>query len=118
MKHRNQGDGAGGRSRVSVSRSLLAAGFATLVSVSAWAAQWPESVASDVVEQAVAGPPDADSVARADWSAYMAAHPSPDEGCFRASYPSTAWERVPCKTIHPRVHPTPVHQGAGRQGQS
>ena len=112
MKEHNDRHAPGERSGVSIKRSLLAAGFATLVSASVWATQLPDSVASDVAEQSATGTPDPDAVARADWSAYMARFPSPDEGCFHASYPSIVWERVPCKTGHPRVHPTPVHRGA------
>lgn len=94
VKKQHDLDAPGERSGVSIKCSLLAAGFAALVSASAWAT------------------PDPDAVARANWSTYMARFPSPDEGCFHAAYPSIVWERVPCKTGHPRVHPTPVHRGA------
>jgi hypothetical protein len=93
----------------SIKLGLLAVGLAAFVSASAWAGQ-PDAVASD--NEAASGTTDPDSVARADWSDYMATHPSPDDGCFKASYPSTVWERVPCKMVHPRVHPTPVQRGA------
>ncbi len=97
MRPRNDKYTFGERLAVSIKPSLLVAALASLVSASASAAMEA---------------PDPDSVTRADWSAYMAEHPSPDEGCFRAAYPNTDWERVPCKIVHPRVHPTPVRRGA------
>ena len=111
MNRRNDRDAHGERLGVSIKRSLLATGLATLVSASAWPAQLADSIQSDGPEQATMGTPDPEAVARANWSAYMARSPSPDGGCFHASYPSTVWERVPCKIAHPRVHPTPVHRG-------
>jgi hypothetical protein len=102
VKKPNQRSPRSGPPGPSTKLSLLAVGFAAFVSA---------AVASDN-GQVAPGTPDPDSVARADWGAYMASHPSPDDGCFKASYPSTVWERVPCKMVHPRVHPTPVHSGA------
>jgi hypothetical protein len=112
VKKRNDPHAPGERSGVSIKPRLLAAAFATLVSASAWATQLPDLVASDVPQQSATGTSDPDAVARANWSAYMVRFPSPGEGCFHAAYPSIVWERVPCKIVHPRVHPTPVHRDA------
>ena len=98
-----------GMSGVWIKRSLLAAGFASLVSSSAWAGQLPDAVAGDGSPHAETGQElDLESAAHAKWSAFMARSPSPDEGCFHASYPSIVWQRVPCKIGRPRVHPTHV----------
>jgi hypothetical protein len=116
---------------VSIKRSLLAASFAAVVSASAWAAQLPDAVASDSPRTAMGTPAsvtassssgeaaplligqtdeglDPEAVAHTNWSALMVRTPSPDAGCFHASYPNIVWERVPCKIGQPRTHPTPV----------
>lgn len=41
-------------------------------------------------------PPHARIENREAWRAYMSKHPSPNKGCFKASYPSTQWQEVPC----------------------
>jgi hypothetical protein len=116
---------------VSIKRSLFTASFATVVSASAWAAQLPDAVPSDSPQTAI-GPSrsvtasssrteagalltghtdeglDPEAVAQTNWSALMVRTPSPDAGCFHASYPNIVWERVPCKIGRPRTHPTHV----------
>ena len=37
--------------------------------------------------------------ARAEWHGAMARKPLGAEGCFKASYPSTEWQRVPCVNV-------------------
>ena len=70
------------------------------------------------LQPALAGPAgdaaDSDSLARANWRAAMAHNPESAEGCFHASYPNFAWEKVECKTAHPLVHP--VHANAAGGG--
>jgi hypothetical protein len=61
------------------------------------------------VQPALAGQ-DADSVARDNWRAAMRHNLASEAGCFHAAYPSFAWEKVECKTLHPLVHP--VHDTA------
>ncbi|HEX8816769.1 MAG TPA: hypothetical protein VF753_14825 [Terriglobales bacterium] len=46
----------------------------------------------------------ADSAARDSWRAALD-QSQPGEGCFTATYPSTQWQAVECKDLHPRVHP-------------
>jgi hypothetical protein len=57
---------------------------------------------------------DAEAAARDDWRASMAHNTELWEGCFRASYPSTVWEQVECKELHPRVHPVFHKPGEGQ----
>jgi hypothetical protein len=49
--------------------------------------------------------------AQAAWGEAIAAAPSSEEGCFRASYPSMTWEKVDCVQAPTRViiHPFAVH---------
>jgi hypothetical protein len=54
-----------------------------------------------------AGPVDRDTAQIREWQDYMARHPAPLEGCFRATYPSTSWEEVECGKA-PVWHPTHV----------
>jgi hypothetical protein len=82
---------------------LLSAGFATAIAGSAWGTEPPVSAAQDVGAAV-----DSESAAQAAWRTFMARNPMPVGGCFHASYPSTVWKRVDCKTTRPRVHPTHV----------
>ena len=45
--------------------------------------------------------------ARDQWREDISHIATPSEGCFHATYPSIVWERVACKTVVPRVAPTP-----------
>ena len=58
--------------------------------------------------QSAENPVDAESVAHDNWRAFMTRNAAPAAGCFHASYPSYAWEKVDCKIPHPRFHP--VHR--------
>jgi hypothetical protein len=53
---------------------------------------------------------DAEAAARDTWNAVLANTPVPGKGCFHASYPSVAWERVDCKQTRPSAVPVRVHQ--------
>jgi hypothetical protein len=57
---------------------------------------------------------DEDVAARDNWRAVMAHNNVFGEGCFRASYPSTFWEQVECKELHPRVHTVVRKPGEGQ----
>ena len=48
---------------------------------------------------------DTEAAAHENWRAFMAQNPALEEGCYRASYPSIAWEQVECIQMHPRIHP-------------
>jgi hypothetical protein len=48
--------------------------------------------------------PSADAQARAAWGAAIAQTPRPQEGCFKASYPSTDWRAVACKVAPTRPY--------------
>jgi hypothetical protein len=52
------------------------------------------------VQAADLNPPD--PAVRANWRAIMKQVPTPDTGCFHASYPSIAWESVDCTITPPR----------------
>ncbi len=50
--------------------------------------------------------------ARADWAAAIAKLPVPQEGCFKASYPSAEWHQVACNTAPNRPYvPRNGHRG-------
>src|SRR5579859_450609 len=92
---------AGGeRLRGSIKHILIATGLAAAVAVPAWA------TAAD-------GAVDAESAAHASWRQIMKQVPTPEEGCFHASYPNIAWERVECTIGQPRVHPVHVKPEEG-----
>jgi hypothetical protein len=59
------------------------------------------------------GPADPESAVHANWHATMAHVPTPDKGCFHASYPSIVWERVDCTIAPPRA-PTHVKPTNGQ----
>jgi hypothetical protein len=42
------------------------------------------------------------------WRIYMANHSAEEEGCFHASFPNTAWERVDCEEAPAGVHPVHI----------
>jgi len=48
---------------------------------------------------------DAEAIAQQNWREAIAHSPQPEQGCFEASYPNLAWERVECKSFHPSVRP-------------
>jgi len=43
-----------------------------------------------------------------DWRAFMTRTPAPEKGCYEATYPHPAWQRVPCTSAPQRPYP-PVH---------
>lgn len=47
----------------------------------------------------------AEAQAREAWRGNMARTEAPQEGCFRADYPSIAWVEAQCETVVPRVAP-------------
>lgn len=55
-------------------------------------------------------PTAAELAAQKTWRAAIAASPVPEEGCFRASYPSTGWTKVAC-TQAPKRPYVPRGQG-------
>ncbi|HXO31316.1 MAG TPA: hypothetical protein VN901_03065 [Candidatus Acidoferrales bacterium] len=57
---------------------------------------------------------DAEAAARDNWRAVMAHNTDLWEGCFQASYPSTVWEEVDCRELHPRVPPVFHKPGEGQ----
>jgi hypothetical protein len=77
--------------RGSIKRILIAAGLAAVVAAPALLAQNKNGV----VEPELA--------ARTNWRATMKQVPTPDKGCFHASYPNVAWEKVDCATDAPRA---------------
>jgi hypothetical protein len=79
-----------------IKRALLAAGLATAFAAPIWA-QAPDADAAVDPEAALMG----------QWRENMANVPTPDEGCYHASYPDLFWEQVDCRVGAPRV--PPVH---------
>ena len=105
-------------SKAHVKRILIAAGLATAVGAPAWGVQLPDLVARRSAENAsmgagAGGAVDAESVELHNWREYMTQNSSQAEGCFHASYPDTTWEKVACKTGHPRFHPEHVKPADG-----
>ncbi len=62
-----------------------------------------------------ADPPAADAQQREVWRATMAETPAPQEGCFKADYPSTTWTPVACRTAPNRPY-VPTHGKHARHG--
>jgi hypothetical protein len=88
---------------------LIAAGLAAAATVSAWATDAPLGLTADSSNTAASSVVvDPELAAQAKWRALMAQTPSPDEGCFHASYPSIVWEKEACKVAQPRVRPVHV----------
>jgi hypothetical protein len=77
-----------------IKRILMVAGVASAVSSPVWASA-PESMAPDA------------------WRTFVTHHPAPEEGCFHASYPSTAWEKVDCQEVQTNVHPKHISRAGG-----
>jgi hypothetical protein len=46
-----------------------------------------------------------------DWQAKIVRVPAPKNGCFKASYPSTEWQEVPCAKAPDRLYPPPRPKG-------
>src|ERR1700679_90676 len=92
--------------RSAIKRSLIAAGLAATVAAPAWSAEQSDVVAGQSARTTV----DADSAAHAQWKAVMKQNSTPGEGCFHASYPNIAWEKVECKLGEPRVHTEHLHR--------
>ena len=63
---------------------------------------------------AAAAAPSADAQLRAAWRGAIARIPVPEEGCFKASYPSTEWTKVECITAPAR----PYVPRRGRSGET
>lgn len=86
--------------RTALKKVVLFAGLGTAASGLAWGTDSQATV-------------DSEATAQAQWRTFMAQNPMPAAGCFHASYPSTAWQRVDCQVTPPRVHPTPVRSTGG-----
>jgi hypothetical protein len=56
----------------------------------------------------------AEAQARATWRANIEQIETPAEGCFHASYPNLAWEKVACRTGQPRAFFVPRNVKAGK----
>ncbi len=54
---------------------------------------------------ATAQPSPAQSMSQEAWRASMSRAPMPQKGCFKATYPNTAWQPVPCTTAPPAPYP-------------
>ncbi|MGO9268318.1 MAG: hypothetical protein ACLQBA_26100, partial [Candidatus Binataceae bacterium] len=54
---------------------------------------------------ATAQPSPAQSMSQEAWRASMSRAPMPQKGCFKATYPNTAWQQVPCTTAPPAPYP-------------
>ena len=105
MKSLHQSTGSGRRTNslhpvvVSISRILRPAGLMTALAA---------TFASTVVAGQDAGTADdAESVAQRQWREAIVNIPTPEEGCFHASYPNFIWEKVDCKTDPGRGHTEP-----------
>jgi hypothetical protein len=79
-------------------RILATAGLATAVAAPMWAG-------AVLAAEDNGGALDPESLLHKNWSDLMARTPTPDEGCFHASYPNIVWENVDCKTGPGRAHP-------------
>jgi hypothetical protein len=122
-------------SRPPIKHLLIATCLATAVAVPAWATQLPVEAVSqsggnmtmrtDATADPSAGPSNArtasftggqdadgaierESAAHATWRAQMAQNSTPEEGCFRASYPNLVWEKVECTVVLSGVHPVRI----------
>lgn len=89
---------------------LVAAGLAAMIATPAWTASLRDAAVSPGDRTAATGTdaPDAETAALHHWQALLAQNPAQEEGCFRASYPSSAWEKVDCGIG--RQHAHPVHR--------
>ena len=75
----------------SIAASLLAVG---VVSIMPWSA-------------GLAAAPSSEETAHVQWRETMAHMETPRQGCFRATFPSTLWEEVSCRTPSIHTHPLP-----------
>src|SRR5208283_529833 len=80
--------------RIVIVASLLSGLFSSRAT---WA-QLPPPPAS-------AQPSPAQSMSQEAWRASMSRAPMPKKGCFKATYPNTAWQQVPCTTAPPAPYP-------------
>ena len=55
---------------------------------------------------------DAEAAAQQNWREVISHSPQVEEGCFQATYPSLAWERVECKEPPAGLHMAPRKRGA------
>ena len=69
------------------------------------------SISPLLMAQAPTQPPPAQSGSLEAWRASMSRAPLPRKGCFKASYPSTEWQEVPCTT--PPSYPLPRTRAGG-----
>jgi hypothetical protein len=85
-----------------VKRTLVAAAASVLI------------VAMMSTASHAAAPSGPDAAVLQNWRALMAKNPSPEQGCFHVSYPSTEWESVACDTSETSHHPVrrPATPGA------
>ena len=74
----------------------------------------PGTSASTAADAATTSDPE--KAVRKTWHAVMKNIPLPGSGCFHASYPNVAWDRVECKKAKPRAHPLPVNRTVGAPG--
>ena len=60
----------------------------------------------------------AEAQAQEAWRGNMARAGAPNEGCFRADYPSVEWVEVACENVAPRVAPRPPKKAGKALGQT
>lgn len=51
-----------------------------------------------------------EAASRKAWREWMSRNPPPKKGCFKATYPYTKWQRVPCAKTSPYPNPHPPAQ--------
>lgn len=76
--------------RRSIKGILIAGGLTAALGVPAWAQNTDAAT-------------DPEAVAHAEWHKVMKQAPANEQGCFHASYPSVAWEKVDCETGLARI---------------
>lgn len=67
-----------------------------------------------VCSPALAAEPTSEEPAHARWREIMIGMDTPHEGCFQATFPSTLWETIPCRTLSEHAHPVPRRVNPGQ----
>ncbi len=101
---------------VRVLRAVAVASLPGTVLLTAAQAAPPSAEAASAEAASAAAPsaasPSADAQLREAWRTAIAQAPKPQEGCFKATYPSTAWTEVACHTAPQRPYlPRHGHRG-------
>lgn len=52
-----------------------------------------------------ASSPPAQAASKKEWREWMAKHPAPKDGCFKATYPKMKWKKVPCGPPPKKTYP-------------